>query len=67
MDIKQQLHVNCKNDDILALENVDLDLTDLECGVEGYHLQCATKCQNMKKRNWKCDCFVRMGPITMYK
>ena len=66
MDIKQQLHVNCNNEDILE-NNLELDLNDLECGVEGFHLQCATKCQNTKRRNWKCDCFVSMGPITMYK
>ena len=67
MDIKQQLHVNCEIENILEIENNELDLTTLECGVDGYHLQCSTRCQNMQKRYWKCDCFVRMGPITMYK
>jgi len=67
MGIKQQLHINCAIEDILEIENIELDLIDLQCGVEGYNLECSSKCQNMLKQNWKCDCFVRMGPITMYK
>ena len=71
LDITDQYeneHVHCAQNDIPThLDNgIDIINANLQCRTLSQHTVCSTQCENEKRIEFECECWKRIGIITMF-